>query len=230
MFPCGPSLKMDVLSLNLPGRGMCHWASAWTSRDCGFMVPIQVFLQRFLQIQRQSHHLQPFLGFSWCFPWQRAGWAWCSLQQCRGSPRELGILAIRGGWWDFIGVSVVSSAGLASENPLWHLGVLLVWIKPNPALPCPNKLSLESFRRSWSLPVWFLKQILFGWSHLGKIPAFSQPQNGVAGGLWVQEFVTWGTCNPSTGWHFHGTAGRSWRIQKRNLLLPAGSRIAECCA
>lgn len=29
-------------------------------------------------------------------------------------------------------------------------------------------------------------------------------------------------------WHFHGTAGKSWGIRRRNLLLPAGSQIAEC--
>lgn len=41
MFPCAPSLKMDVLSLSLPGMGMCYWASPWTSRDCGLTACCQ---------------------------------------------------------------------------------------------------------------------------------------------------------------------------------------------
>lgn len=107
----------------------------------------------------------------------------------------------------------------------------MVCIQPHPALSYPNKLTLKCFRCSWSPPVWFLKQIWFSWSHLGKIPAFSQPQNGVAGEDKICHIKIC-TCNTSTGGIFmalqENPEGFGGGISSSLLTAKLQSAVANC--
>lgn len=163
---------MDVLSLNLPGMGMCFWASPWTSRDCGLTAHGQ-----------STSSCSCFLVFHGVF-------------HSKGLIQP-GVLSSSVG--DHLQSSESWQKGVAGVTLLGCLWCLLQvwpwrihcdtwgcsWNGLNPTQPFVVQINdtLKCFSCSWSHPVRFLKQVWFSWSHLGKIPAFSQPQNGVAGGL-----------------------------------------------
>lgn len=97
-----------LLGLSLDLQGL--WAHG--------VLPVQVFLQRFLQLQRQTHNSSLFWAFPGVFHGKGLNEPGVPSISAGNHLQNLGSWQKRGGWCDFIGVSVVSSAGLALENPL----------------------------------------------------------------------------------------------------------------
>lgn len=143
MLPCVSLLKLNVFTLNLPGTGFFGLSLDLFPLWAHGALAVQVLLQRFLHLQRQTHHLKPF----WAVPgvFMVRDWvSMCYVRQCRSITCNLRGLSKKEVAGVGCGFTEVSSAGQTSKRWLRRLVSVTARLYPQPALPWSNTVTFWS--------------------------------------------------------------------------------------